>query len=133
MAALISRVVWGTGPTAVAVDTYTGGEGLSASVGRAREPVLIYDGAGDPHYVLGPGADRVQVSVSGQGRRVPSLAGQASTGLVTTISWSDGTTTVLSVTSIGIAERQSDLLAGLTGWTWTGIGTVTSGTDPLGR
>lgn len=130
---LVSRVVWGTGETAVAVDQVSGGLGLSAAVEPARAPAQVWDGAGDLHLVTGPGADRVRVTISGAGRTVPSLAGQSLAALVTVIFWPNGTTTTLSLTTQGIQARGTDMHEHVTTWEIEGVGVVTAGTDPLGR
>lgn len=129
----VHTVTFGTGGTAVAVDRVSGGLGLSAAIEPARAPSEVYDGAGDLHLVYGPGSTRVRVRISGTGRTVPSLAGQTLGALVTTIGWPDGTSTVLSLTTRGVQSRETDLSGAVTAWTLEGVGTVTSGADPLGR
>lgn len=130
---LVYRVVFGSGGSAVEVDRVSGGLGLSVAVEPARSPKERWDGAGARMLISGPGAAQVQVTVTGSGRTVPSLAGLSLTALPAVIYWSNGTSTSVTLTTAGIASRSSDLHRHESGWTLVGTGLVTAGADPLGR
>jgi hypothetical protein len=133
--ALVNRVTFDpAGASPVVVSEVEAILGLSAAVQRAREPAQVYDGDGDLHLVTGPGPDRVAITLSATGRRVPDLSALTLPGtLVVLVEWPDRTTTTLSLVTQGVRSRSTDMHGHSTGWSLEGVGLVTAGADPLGR
>lgn len=137
MTILVSRVDLSDGVHSVQIDADQALRGLQATIVRARTPTMEWDGNGDLVLVYGLGRDRRKLTVAGTTRPLklpPNLSTLTLTGdIVATLTWPDAsTTTVITGTMSGIESAAPDLIGGTTAWSFSLVGPVSSGWDPVG-
>lgn len=130
------KVTISDGTTTVTVDYAHCINGFSATLARARAPREVWTAAGTRVLVSGPGAAARVLSIkatTAASRAAPGIdALNFAATLTATLYHPSGGTTVLSGTSPGLEDYQTDQLAGTVAWSMSIVGTVTSGLDPQG-